>query len=140
MTAKNPGYGCKFIRFVKFQICSTYSCWTKCFFSYGVYIYRILKNTNSHVWQIESIFHQNCPSNLFKLIKMDREIFLTLTKKKWTPNVGSPLASFTYLYFESISEVPIKLLCSPKIFFSTLRTFINPSGRNSFKLKKTYCN
>ena len=62
------------------------------------------------------------------------EAQLTLTRKKWTPKVGRPLASLTYLYFESISDVPIRLRWSPKIFFSTFFTFMNPSGRNSFKL------
>ena len=59
-----------------------------------------------------------------------------MTRKKWTPKVGRPRASLTYLYLESISEVPIRLLCSAKIFFSTFFTFMNPRGRNSFKLGK----
>ena len=62
------------------------------------------------------------------------ETGLTLTRKKWTPKVGRPLASLTYLYLESISDVPIRALWSPKIFFSTFFTFMNPRGRNSFKL------
>ena len=64
------------------------------------------------------------------------EAELTLTRKKWTPKVGKPLASLTYLYLESISDVPIRLLWSPKIFFSTFFTFMKPSGRNSFKLRR----
>ena len=61
-----------------------------------------------------------------------------MTRKKWTPKVGRPLASLTYLYLESISEVPINALWSTKIFFSTFFTFMNPSGRNSFKLERNH--
>ena len=61
-----------------------------------------------------------------------------MTKKKWTPKVGRPLASLTYLYLESISEVPINALWSTKIFFSTFFTFMKPSGRNSFKLERKH--
>ena len=63
---------------------------------------------------------------------------LTLTRKKWTPKVGRPRASLTYLYLESISEVPINALWSTKIFFSTFFTFMNPSGRNSFRLGRKH--
>ena len=103
------------------------------------------------------IFHFSCASNLRRKAKSTKltnirrasetydavqerfkisEKYPTLTKKKWTPKVGRPLANLTYLYLESISDVPIRLRCSAKIFFSTFRTFMKPRGRNSFKLQR----
>ena len=75
-----------------------------------------------------------CPHSLNKLTFGIHNSYLD--EEEVDAEGGKPLASLTYLYLESISEVPIRLLCSPKIFFSTFFTFMNPSGRNSFKLRR----
>ena len=65
---------------------------------------------------------------------------LTFTRKKWTPKVGRPLASLTYWYLASISDVPINFLCSTKIFFSMFFCFMKQIGRNSLRLQKAMLN
>ena len=62
-------------------------------------------------------------------------LILTLTTKKWTPNVGRLLANFTYSYLASISVFPFRSLWRSRIFFATsLALALKPSGKNCFML------